>query len=398
MIIQPVIKSNICVRVHPIGCKENVRRQIEYIKESGEFKGPRTALIIGGSSGYGLASRIALGFGCKTNTVNVSFEMAPRGATKTGTAGWWNNIFFQQFAKEEGLSFKDFVGDAFSLEMKEQVIDYIKKKYGTIDLLIYSLASNRRTDPKDGVTYNSVLKSIGEEVRGYSIDITNLSLKEEVMEPATEKEIQDTIKVMGGEDWQMWVEMLSEAGVLAENFKTIAYTYLGSPATYPIYKDGTIGQAKKHLEQTAATLDGMIKEKYHGEALISSSKAIVTKASIYIPIFPVYGAILYKVMKKQGTHEGEIEQKYRLFKDMIYGNERITDEEGRVRPDNLELDENVQREVEEILNSVNNENVREITDIEGFVEDFMKINGFNFDNVDYDKDVDLKKLAKLELI
>jgi enoyl-[acyl-carrier protein] reductase/trans-2-enoyl-CoA reductase (NAD+) len=218
------------------------------------------------------------------------------------------------------------------------------------------------------------------------------------MEPATEKEIQDTIKVMGGEDWQMWVEMLSEAGVLAENFKTIAYTYLGSPATYPIYKDGTIGQAKKHLEQTAATLDGMIKEKYHGEALISSSKAIVTKASIYIPIFPVYGAILYKVMKKQGTHEGEIEQKYRLFKDMIYGNERITDEEGRVRPDNLELDENVQREVEEILNSVNNENVREITDIEGFVEDFMKINGFNFDNVDYDEDVDLKKLAKLELI
>ncbi len=398
MIIQPAIKSNICVRVHPIGCKENVRRQIEFVKQSGEFKGPKTALIIGGSSGYGLASRIALGFGCKTNTVNVSFEMEPRGATRTGTAGWWNNIFFQQFAKEEGLSFKDFVGDAFSFEMKEVVVDYIKKKYGKIDLLIYSLASNRRTDPRDRVTYKSVLKSIGDEVRGYSIDITSLSLKEEIMEPATEEEINNTIKVMGGEDWQMWVEMLSEAGVLADEFKTIAYTYLGSPATYPIYKDGTIGQAKKHLEQTAAALDNIVKEKYKGEALISSSKAIVTKASIYIPIFPVYGAILYKVMKKHGTHEGEIEQKYRFFKEMIYGNERITDEEGRVRPDNLEMDEQVQSEVEDILKSVSNENVREITDIEGFIDDFMKINGFNFDNVDYDEDVDLEELAKLELL
>ncbi|MBF7095927.1 enoyl-ACP reductase FabV [Alkalibacter mobilis] len=398
MIIKPVVKNNICVRVHPIGCKENVRRQIDYVKEAGKFKGPEKVLIIGGSSGYGLASRIALGFGCGASTINVSFELPPKGKSKTGTAGWWNNVFFQQFAREEGLEFKDFVGDAFSKEMKDQVISYIKDKYGKIDLLIYSLASNRRTDPTDGTTYSSVLKSIGEEVRGYSIDINSLNLKEEVMEAATEEEIQDTIKVMGGEDWKMWVDMLEEEGVLAEGFKTIAYTYLGSKATYPIYKDGTIGQAKKHLEKTASILQASIGEKYHGEALISSSKAIVTKASIYIPIFPVYGAVLYKVMKEAGTHEGEIEQKYRLFRDMIYGENRIVDENGRVRPDNLELEEEIQNKVESILKDVTNENVRDITDIEGFVEDFMKINGFEFDNVDYGEDVDLEELAKIELV
>lgn len=397
MIIKPVIKSNICIRVHPLGCRENVKRQIDFVKESGTFAGPKKALIVGGSSGYGLASRIALAFGCGTETVNVSFEVPPKGKNKTGTAGWWNNVYFQQFAREEGLSFKDFVGDAFSLEMKEQVLTYIKEKMGKIDLLVYSLASNRRTDPTDGVTYSSVLKSIGKEVRGYTIDINNLSLKEQAMEPATEEEIRQTVKVMGGEDWKLWVEMLEEAGVLAEGFKTIAYTYLGSEATYEIYQGGTIGQAKKHLEESAKEMMEMLKEKYHGEALISSSKAIVTKASIYIPIFPVYGAILYKVMKEKGTHEGEIEQKYRLFKDMIYGSKRIVDDSGRVRPDNLEMDEQVQQEVAELMAGVCNDNIKDTTDIEGFVEDFLKINGFCFDTVDYEEDVDLEELAKLPL-
>lgn len=383
--------------MHPIGCRENVSRQIEYVKEAGTFKGPEKALIIGGSSGYGLASRIALAFGCGTRTVNVSFEVPAKGSSKTGTAGWWNNIFFQQYAQEAGLDFKDFVGDAFSFEMKEHVLDYIRKEYGKIDLLVYSLASNRRTDPRNGVTYNSVLKSIGQEVRGYSIDINNITIKEEVMEVATEEEIASTIKVMGGEDWQMWVDMLKEADLLAEGFKTVAYTYLGSPATYPIYKDGTIGQAKKHLEQTAAILNKEIKEELGGEALISSSKAIVTKASIYIPIFPVYGAILYKVMKEKKTHETEVEQKYRFFRDMLYGNKRIVDADGRLRPDNLEMEADVQVQVEKLLKEVNQENVREITDIKGFIVDFLKINGFEFENVDYDADVDMAELAEMEL-
>jgi enoyl-[acyl-carrier protein] reductase/trans-2-enoyl-CoA reductase (NAD+) len=374
-----------------------VKRQIDYVKEQGPFPGPKKALIVGGSSGYGLASRIALAYGCQTETVNVSFEIPPKGPSKTGTAGWWNNVYFQQFAREAGLSCKDFVGDAFSQEMKDQVLTYLKENMGKIDLLIYSLASNRRTDPKDGITYSSVLKSVGEPVRGYTIDINHLSLKEEVMEAATDEEIRHTIKVMGGEDWQWWVEMLKEADLLEEGFKTIAYTYLGSEATYTIYGDGTIGQAKKHLEATARKMNDELAQSVHGEALISSSKAIVTKASIYIPIFPVYGAVLYKVMKEKGTHEGEIEQKYRLFKDMIYGPHRITDEKGRIRPDNLEMEPDVQAEVAALMKTVNNDNVREQTDIEGFVEDFLKINGFCFDTVDYEADVDLDELANMPL-
>lgn len=396
MIIKPVIKNNICIRVHPLGCKENVRRQIEYVKNEGEFKGPKNVLIIGGSSGYGLASRVTLAFACKANTINVSYEVEPK-RNKTGTAGWWNNIFFQQFAQEAGLNCKDFIGDAFSIEMKEKVLEYIKKEYGKIDLLIYSLASNRRTDPYTTQTYNSTIKSIDKEVNGYSIDINSMKLKEETMEMATQEEIESTIKVMGGEDWNIWVDMLSEAGILNEGFKTIAYTYLGSPATYEIYRHGTIGMAKNHLDETAQKLSPILKEKYNGEALISASKAIVTKASIYIPIFPVYGAILYKIMKEEGTHEGEIEQKYRLFKDMLYGNKRISDESNRLRPDNLELDEEVQRKVNDILKNINNDNVDELTDIKGFIDDFMKINGFNFENIDYNEEVDLEKLNRIIL-
>ncbi len=397
MIIKPVIKNNICIRVHPIGCKENVKRQIEYVESQGSFKGPQNVLIIGGSSGYGLASRVSLGFGCRANTINVSFEIEPK-KNKTGTAGWWNNIFFQQFAKEAGLNYKDFIGDAFSMEMKKEVMSYIRKEYGKIDLLIYSLASNRRTDPFTGETYISTLKSVGKEVEGFSIDINNESLKSEKMECATPEEIQNTIKVMGGEDWKLWIDMLMEEDLLNEGFKTVAYTYLGSPATYDIYHEGTIGMAKDHLDETAGKMDPIIKEKYNGEALISASKAIVTKASVYIPIFPVYGAILYKLMKEAGTHEGEIEQKYRLFKDMIYGENRIVDDVKRLRPDHLEQDVVLQAKVKERLDKINNDNLHELSDVKGFINDFMKINGFNFDTVDYGQDVDMDELSNIELI
>lgn len=396
MIIKPVIKNNICIRVHPLGCKENVKRQIEYVKKNGEFQGPKNVLIIGGSSGYGLASRISLGFACGANTINVSYEIEPRG-NKTGSAGWWNNIFFQQFAKEAGLEYKDFIGDAFSLEMKNNVMEYIRKTYGKIDLLVYSLASNRRTDPLTGETYNSTLKSIGKEIEGFTIDINNQSLKKEYMEEATQEEIDNTIKVMGGEDWKLWIDMLLEEELLNEGFKTVAYTYLGSPATYDIYHYGTIGMAKNHLEETAAILNPILKEKLKGEAIISASKAIVTKASVYIPIFPVYGAILYKLMKEAGTHEGEIEQKYRLFKDMIYGDNPIIDERNRLRPDNLEQEARIQDKVKEILPIINDDNFHELTDVQGFITDFMRINGFNFDNINYEEDVDLESLSELTL-
>ncbi|HCX63743.1 MAG TPA: enoyl-[acyl-carrier-protein] reductase FabV [Eubacteriaceae bacterium] len=396
MIIKPVIKNNISVRVHPVGCKENVKRQIQVTKERGTFKGPKKVLIIGGSSGYGLASRITLGFGAGSDTINVSYEAPPKKGTKTGTAGWWNNVFFQQYAEKEGLNYKDFVGDAFSLEMKKNVVEYIKKEFGKIDLLVYSLASNKRKDPHTGELYESSLKTIGEKVEGYSLDIGEKKLIHQVMEPATEEEIRQTVKVMGGEDWQMWVDMLQEEDLLAPNFKTVSYTYIGSKATYPIYNEGTIGKAKEHLEQTAKKLKENLKT-IDGDARISSSKAIVTKASAYIPIFPVYGAILYKVMKEEGTHEREIEQKNRLFRDMIYGENPIIDEQGRYRPDFIELDEKVQAKVERALQEATPETIEEYGDLEGFIEDFMKINGFCFDGVDYDKDIDLKEYEKIVL-
>ncbi|MFZ7134553.1 MAG: enoyl-ACP reductase FabV [Eubacteriales bacterium] len=396
MIIKPVIKNNICIRVHPLGCKENVRRQIEYVKKQGSFQGPKNVLIIGGSSGYGLASRISLAFGCNANTMNVSFEIEPKN-NKTGSAGWWNNIFFQQYAKEAGFNYKDFVGDAFSLEMKKEVMAYIRNVYGKIDLLVYSLASNRRIDPFTGETYHSTLKSIGKEIEGYTIDINDRTLKRQHMEEASPEEIESTIKVMGGEDWKLWTALLLEEGLLDEGFKTVAYTYLGSPATYDIYHYGSIGMAKNHLEETAAQLNPILNQKVKGKALISASKAIVTKASVYIPIFPVYGAILYKLMKEAGTHEGEIEQKYRLFKDMIYGENPIIDEVGRLRPDNLEQDENTQKEVNRLLSEINDDNFLQLTDVEGFIDDFMKINGFNFNNINYEEDVDLESLNKLKL-
>lgn len=397
MIIEPKVKGSILLTAHPEGCKKLVQEQIDYVKKSNKYSnGSKKALIIGASSGYGLATRISLAFGgSKTDTIGVSFESGPKGK-RTGTAGWYNNIAFKEAAEKEGLIAKNFIGDAFSNEMKEEVIKYIKEEFGgKVDLIIYSLASGRRTDPIDGVTYTSALKSTTGGVTGPTISFDDDSLVEQTMENATEDELFATVKVMGGEDWSMWVNALTEAGVVAEGAKTYAYSYIGPKITYGIYKDGTIGAAKRHLEKTADELDSLLKNKVDGEAYVAVNKALVTKASAYIPIFPLYGAILSKVMKEKGIHEGCIEQTHRLFTDMIYGNEPVIDSERRVRPDNWEMREDVQREVEELWEKINANNFKDLSDFAGYKDDFYKLGGFGVEGIDYSKDVDLDEWAKL---
>ena len=395
MVIKPKLKGSLALTNHPIGAKEFVKRQIDYIKSQDKYTGPKKVLIIGSSSGYGLASRISLAFGAGADTIGVAFEKGIEGK-RIGTAGWWNTIAFTEAAKEEGLTAKNFIGDAFSNEMKADVIKYIKEEFGgKIDLLIYSLASGMRTDPKDGVTYRSALKSTKGEIVGPSINIEKDAMEETTMGVATPEEIQSTVKVMGGEDWKLWVDALDEAGVLTDGFKTVAYSYLGPKVTYGIYKDGTIGAAKRDLEHTSDVLNDFLKKKYNGEAYVSLSKALMTKASAVIPIFPLYAALLYRVMKEKGIHEGTIQQKHRLLTQMVYGNHPVIYNERRLRPDNWEMREDVQAEVEALWDKVTPENFKEISDYAGAREEFMQLNGFDFDNVDYDADLDLEELAKL---
>ena len=396
MVIKPRLKGSLALTNHPLAAKEFVKRQIDYVKSQGKYNGPKKVLIIGSSSGYGLASRISAAFGAGSDTIGVAFEKGIEGK-RVGTAGWWNTIAFTEVAKEEGLGVKNFMGDAFSNEMKEDVIKYIKEEFGgKIDLLIYSLASAVRTDPADGVTYRSALKSTEKEIVGPSINLEKEIMEETVMGVATPEEIASTVKVMGGEDWKLWIEALDKAGVLTQNFKTVAYSYLGPKVTYGIYKEGTIGAAKRDLEHTSDVLNDFLKKKYDGEAYVSLSKALMTKASAVIPIFPLYAALLYRVMKEKGIHEGTIEQKQRLLKDMMYGGKPEFDDQRRLRPDNWEMREDVQSEVEALLDQVTPENFKELSDYAGAREEFMQLNGFDFDNVDYDADINLEELAKLQ--
>ena len=317
MVIKPRLKGSLALTAHPAGCEEFVKRQIDYVKKSDKYSGPKKVLIIGSSSGYGLASRISLAFGAGADTIGVAFEKGVEGK-RVGTAGWWNTVAFTEEARKEGLIAKNFMGDAFSDEIKENVIEYIKKEFGgKIDLLIYSLASGVRTDPKTGITYRSALKSTTNEIEGPTINLEKENIENGKMEVATEEELISTVKVMGGEDWKLWIEALDKADVLTEGFKTVAYSYLGPKVTYGIYKEGTIGAAKRDLERTSNELNDYLGKKYHGEAYVSLSKALMTRASAVIPVFPLYAALLYKIMKEKGIHEGTIEQKHRLLKDMI---------------------------------------------------------------------------------
>lgn len=397
MIIKPKFKGSLLLTAHPEGCKQIVREDITYVKNNKKFTGCKKALIIGASSGYGLASRISLAFGgSNADTIGVSFETGPRGK-RAGTAGWHNNIAFKEEAEKAGLTAKNFVGDAFSLEMKEDVIKYIKEEFGKIDLLIYSLASGKRTDPTTGETYTSALKSTTGLVKGPTVDVETDTLVEQTMDEASEADLFNTVKVMGGEDWALWVKALVEADVIEGNFKTYAYSYIGPKLTDMIYGDGTIGAAKRHLEKTAIELNEIVKNKTDGKgtAAIAVNKALVTKASAFIPIMPLYAAILFKVMKEKGIHEGCIEQVHRLFVDMIYGDQPVIDEKGRIRPDNWELRDDVQEECNKLWEQITDNNFQDIADYEGYKKDFLRLGGFGVDNVDYDADIDLDELSKL---
>lgn len=387
MIIKPKVRGFMCTTAHPAGCEASVREQIAHVKAGGVIKdGPKNVLVIGASTGYGLASRITAAFGAGAKTIGLFFER-PGSETKPGTAGWYNSAAFHKVAEEEGLYAKSFNGDAFSNEMKERVIKLIKEDLGKIDLVIYSLASPRREDPNTGEVYKSTLKPIGKSVTNHTLDTDKKLIKEVTLEAATQEEIDGTIGVMGGADWEMWIDALAKADVLSDNCKTTAYTYLGDKITWDIYWEGTIGQAKKDLDTTATRLN----EKYGSSGVasyVSVLKAVVTQASSAIPIMPLYLALLFKVMKEQNIHEGCIEQINRLFRERLYANNPLKDDANRFRVDELELQDAVQKPIEEMWPKVTNETIDELTDFDGYQEEFLRLFGFGFAEVDYEADVD----------
>lgn len=383
MIIEPKVKGFICTTAHPVGCEESVRRQITYCKEKGMVEGPKKVLVVGASTGYGLASRIAVTYGYGADTIGVSFEKEAKGK-RTASAGWYNTKAFEKFAAEDGYYAKSFNGDGFSKEMKQQVIDTIRNDWGKADMVVYSMAAPRRT-LADGTTVSSVLKTVGNEFTNKTIDLRNNEITEVTVPVATEEEIENTIKVMGGEDWEEWIRALVEADVLSDNAVTVAYSYIGPVVTHPIYKDGSIGQAKKHLYDTSVRLSKEFAEKGL-KAYISVNKALVTQSSAAIPIVPLYISLVYKVMKEEGLHEGCIEQMYRLFTDKMTKNE--LDEAGMFRLDDWELQDNVQSKVAAVWDKVTTDNIQEYGDIDGYWEDFYNMFGFHYDNVDYEADVE----------
>lgn len=386
MIIKPKIRGFICITAHPDGCEANVRQQIDYVKSQPKLADPpKNVLVIGSSTGYGLASRIVPAFGGGAKTIGVFFEK-PGTGKRTGTAGWYNSAAFEKIAKEDGLYARSFNGDAFSHEMKDQVVAAIREDLGQVDMVVYSLASPRRIDPDTGEDYRSCLKPIGQSYTQKNLDTDKAIVNEVTIEPASEQDIAHTIKVMGGEDWELWMNRLADAGVLAEGAKTVAYSYIGPELTHRIYTNGTIGKAKEDVEAAAARLN----EKFgSGSAWVSVNKALVTQASSAIPVVPLYISLLYKIMKEKGTHEGCIEQIQRLFANHLSSGAAIsTDEKGRIRIDDWEMREEVQREVERLWGEISTENLNEISDFAGYQSEFLRLFGFGIEGVDYEADTD----------
>lgn len=386
MIIKPRTRGFICLTSHPEGTAQNIKNQIAYVQSKGKIEnGPKKVLVIGASTGFGISSRITAAFGSGAATIGVFFEK-PAAEGKPGTAGWYNSAAFEQEAKAAGLYAKSINGDAFSDEIKKETIELIKKDLGQIDLVVYSLASPRRTHPKTGVAYASVLKPIGQPFTNKTVDFHTGVVSDISIAPIeSQEDIDNTIAVMGGEDWKFWMEDLHNAGVLAEGVKTVAYSYIGPELTFPIYRNGTIGQAKNDLEATVPVINNILAD-VNGSAYVSVNKALVTQSSSAIPVVPLYISLLYKVMKEKGIHEGTIEQMQRLFAERLYtadGN-ILLDEEGRIRIDDLEMREDVQAEVDALWKQVTTENIEEISDIEGYRNDFFNLFGFNFDTIDYD--------------
>lgn len=387
MLIEPKVRGFICLTAHPKGCEKNVKNQIDYIKsEKGLQKGPKKVLIIGASTGFGLASRIASAFGSKAATIGVFFEKPPAKG-KPATPGWYNTVAFENEAHKDKLYAKSINGDAFSNEIKQQVVNLIKSDLGEIDLLIYSLASPKRIHPNTGEIFNSVLKPINSVFKNKTVDFHSGIVSTIAIDPCTDSEIENTIKVMGGEDWEMWVDVLKKENLLSSNMLTVAYSYVGPTLTSTIYRNGTIGKAKDHLEDTAFNISEKLKD-INGQAFVSVNKALVTQASSAIPVIPLYISLLYKVMKTENLHEGCIEQIQRLFKDRLYSDQILTDEKGRIRVDNWEMRNDIQDKVTELWDKVTTENLSEIGDLEGYRKDFYNLFGFRYDEIDYSIEVE----------
>jgi len=380
------MRGFISLSAHPEGCKMNVLKQIQYVKSKGQIDGTKRVLVIGASTGFGLASRISSAFGSDAATIGVFFEKAPQ-PEKTASPGWYNTCAFSNAAHEAGLYAKSINGDAYSTEIKTKTIELIKADLGQVDMVVYSLASPVRTHPVTGVTHRSVLKPIGEAYSNKTVDFHSGVVSDVTIEPCNEDEIENTIAVMGGEDWEMWIDAMKEAGVLADNAITLAYSYIGPAVTEPIYRKGTIGRAKDHLEATAAAISEKLKST-GGKAYVSVNKALVTQASSAIPIIPLYITVLFKVMKAKGIHEGCIEQIQRLYADKLFnGGEVPTDEAGRIRVDDWEMRTDVQDEVLGVWGDLSTETVNHLGDLKGYTKEFKNLFGFGFKEVDYHLDV-----------
>ncbi|MBT8363741.1 MAG: trans-2-enoyl-CoA reductase family protein [Deltaproteobacteria bacterium] len=386
MIINPRIRNNICVNAHPVGCAAQVKEQIAYVRDRTKIEGPKKVLIIGASNGYGLAARIVSAFASNAATIGLGFEK-PATANRTGTAGWYNIEAFKHEAEAAGLPAWNVNGDAFSEETKLKIMKIAKDKLGKIDFLVYSIAAPRRIDPVTGEIYSSVIKPIGNPFSAKTVDFLTGVVNEVTAEPATEEEIAHTIKVMGGEDWMLWIDQLMSRDLLERGFQTIAFSYIGSEQTRPLYRDGTIGAAKKDLEQKVESINRMLAH-IGGKAVISVNKALITRASAVIPAVPLYIALLYRIMKAKKLHEGCIQQIYRLYHDLLFSEDFLKlDERGRIRIDDWEMRPDVQNEVRQLWQGVNQNNISELADLNGLREEFLRHHGFEMPGIDYSLDV-----------
>jgi enoyl-[acyl-carrier protein] reductase/trans-2-enoyl-CoA reductase (NAD+) len=386
MIINPRIRSNICINAHPLGCSAQVKAQIIYVRQRGKIKGPQKVLVIGASNGYGLAARIASAFASDAATIGLAFEK-PASASRTATAGWYNSEAFRHEAEAAGLSAWNVNGDAFSEETKAETLAIIKDRLGKVDFLIYSIAAPRRIDPATGEIYSSVIKPIGSPFTAKTVDFLSGVVSEVTADPASEEQIAHTIKVMGGEDWLLWIDRLLADNLLARGFQTVAFSYIGSEQTRPLYRDGTIGAAKKDLEQKSEDINRML-AAIDGKALISVNKALITRASAVIPAVPLYIALLYRIMKAKKLHEGCIQQIHRLYHDFLFSGDVLKlDARSRVRLDDWEMRADVQDEVRNLWQRVDQDNLSQLADIQGLREEFLRHHGFGMPGVDYTQDV-----------
>ena len=392
MVIEPMIRSNVCLNAHPQGCLHQVAEQIKYVKDCGKIEGPKRVLVIGASNGYGLAARIVSTFSCGADTLGISYERAPL-RKRTASAGWYNNEAFTQLAQAQGHGVWNINGDAFSLEVKEQAKALVETHLGQIDYLVYSIAAPRRQDPETGEMHSSVIKPLGQAYTAKTVDFMTGEVSEQTTQPATAQEAAHTVKVMGGEDWGLWVDYLLEAGLLAQDFLTIAFSYVGPEQTQAIYRNGTIGKAKEDLEQYVTKINDRV-QSIKGRAVIGVQKALVTRASAVIPAVPLYISLLYRVMKAKGLHENCIEQMVRLYRDFLFSDaEAPADELGRYRLDDWEMRPDVQEEVAKRWQEITTGNVYQLADIEGLRTEFLRHHGFGIRGIDYEADVPIDQLA-----